>query len=103
MKWNRSVEDSEDLTQSFFLQALEKDFFADYDSRKGRFRTFIRICLDRFLANQNKSIQAVKRGGKFSFLSLDFKPAEKELQLSSKEESPEQLFEREWIRNFWND
>jgi len=44
-----------DLTQAFFTRAMEKDFFDGYDRQKGRFRTFLRTCLDRFLSNEDKS------------------------------------------------
>ena len=55
--------DAQDLTQGFFLRAFEKDFFAAYDPAKGRFRTFLRACLDRHLANEHDAARALKRGG----------------------------------------
>ena len=32
VKWRRSIEDAQDLTQAFFLRAMEKEFFAGYDA-----------------------------------------------------------------------
>jgi len=55
IRWHCSNEDAKDLTQSFFAAALERNFFAGYDARKGTFRTFLRVCLDRFLANARSS------------------------------------------------
>ena len=34
------LEESRDLTQGFFAELLEKDFLADVDAEKGRFRSF---------------------------------------------------------------
>jgi DNA-directed RNA polymerase specialized sigma24 family protein len=51
LKWHVSPEDAADLTQAFFLRAFEKDFFSGFDPAKARFRTFLRICLDGFVAN----------------------------------------------------
>ena len=54
LKWRVSKEDAEDLTQAFFAVACEKNFFKDYDSSRARFRTFLRVCIDRFVANERK-------------------------------------------------
>ena len=48
-------EDAEDLTQGFFTRAMEKEFFGGYDPAKARFRTFLRTCLDRFVANEDQA------------------------------------------------
>jgi RNA polymerase sigma factor (sigma-70 family) len=97
VKWRKSNEDAKDLTQSFFARAFEKDFFDAYDPAKARFRTFLRTCLDRFISNQEKSMRAQKRGGNLAILSLDFPGAEAELALTAP--SPDDCFEKEWIRN----
>src|SRR4051812_7039249 len=72
IKWRSSNEDAKDLTQSFFLRALEKDFFDAYSPEKGSFRTYLRVCLEGFLANERKSSQRLKRGGAAIVLPLDF-------------------------------
>lgn len=101
VRWNQADEDAKDLTQAFFLRAMEKSFFNSYDPAKSRFRTFIRTCLDAFVANEQKAANALKRGGSAIFLSLDFPSAESEIPKISAEESPERLFEKEWIRNLF--
>ena len=53
MKWRESNENAKDLTQSFFARAIEKDFFRSYDDSKASFRTFIRVCVDAFVANES--------------------------------------------------
>ena len=55
LKWHATPEDAADLTQGFFLRAFEKDFFAAFDPSRARFRTYLRICLDGFVANARKA------------------------------------------------
>ena len=55
IKWNRSTEDAQDLTQGFFTAAIEKNFFGRYDPSKAKFRTFLRTCLDGYIANEHKA------------------------------------------------
>ncbi len=54
IRFGESNEDAKDLTQSFFMRALEKDFFDGYDPEKGSFRTYLRTCLDRFVAQREE-------------------------------------------------
>lgn len=63
LRWNLERADAEDLTQDFFADALEKDWFARYEPARGRFRTFLRTCVDRFAANADKAKKRLKRGG----------------------------------------
>ena len=63
LKWHATPEDAADLTQGFFLRAFEKDFFAGFDPSKARFRTYLRTCLDGFVANARKADARLKRGG----------------------------------------
>src|SRR5215212_6975736 len=55
VQWHRSREDAEDLTQSFFIRALEKESLAPYDPAKASFRTFLRLLFDRFASNEWKA------------------------------------------------
>src|SRR3982074_1836972 len=64
LKWRASPEDAADLTQGFFLRAFEKDFFAGFDPSKARFRTFLRTCLDGFVANARKADARLQAGGR---------------------------------------
>ncbi len=102
IKWQKSNEDAKDLTQGFFTKAIEKDYFQKYDPQKARFRTFLRTCLDGFLANEEKAANRVKRGGGLPTLSLDFESAETELlhQIPDKD-SLDDYFDKEWERNLF--
>ena len=77
MKWRATAVDAPDLTQEFFMRALEKGFFESYEPAKGRFRTFLRTCLDGFMSNQRKAERRLKRGGGVLPVALDFDDAER--------------------------
>ena len=92
-----SVEESEDLTQAFFAELLEKDRLALADQTRGRFRTFLLAALDNFLKNDWRGKQTQKRGGDFKQVSLDFNDAESRYQREPEQTSTaEKLFERNW-------
>jgi RNA polymerase sigma factor (sigma-70 family) len=101
LKWQASAEEAEDLTQGFFTRAFEKDFFRSYDPAKARFRTFLRTCLDGFVANDRKAAGRLKRGGSLQFVSLDFQAAEGELRRHdiAVPSDMEDYFDREWARS----
>jgi RNA polymerase sigma factor (sigma-70 family) len=101
IRWHKSNEDAKDLTQEFFARAMEKDFFKSYDAAKARFRTFVRTCIDGFVANEEKAARRIKRGGGAQMLSFDFAGAEGELTLSPlpSPDSLEDFFEKEWLRS----
>ena len=99
LKWHADNEDAKDLTQGFFASAFEKNYFATYDARKASFQTFLRTCLDGFVANERKAGQRLKRGGDMDHYQLDFAAAEDELAShASSGLSPEDYFHREWVR-----
>jgi RNA polymerase sigma factor (sigma-70 family) len=79
LRWRLGAEDAEDATQSFLAAAFEKQFFDKFDPAKARFRTFLRVCLDRFVQNQLKAAGRLKRGAGLQPLPLDFETAEGEL------------------------
>jgi RNA polymerase sigma-70 factor (ECF subfamily) len=106
LRWRRPPEDAADLTQGFFARVVEKEFFAGYDPSKGRFRTFLRACLDAHLANEDRAAARLKRGGGATHLPLDpaapdFGAAEEAIAARGPGAplSPEELFEREWVRS----
>lgn len=104
LKWGYSNEDAKDLTQAFFTRAMEKDFFAGYDQRLARFRTYLRTCLDRFVANERKAAGRIKRGGGAQILSLDFEGVESEVQGQLADSPPDmdELFHKEWVRSLFS-
>src|SRR6185369_11011022 len=63
--------DAQDLTQEFFARFLAKNFLANVDPVKGKFRSFLLAALKHFLANEWDRSTAQKRGGQNEFIPLD--------------------------------
>jgi RNA polymerase sigma factor (sigma-70 family) len=103
IKWRADRDDAADLTQEFFARAFEKGSLGRFDPERARFRTFLRVCLDGFVANEHKAAARIKRGGAVSFVPLDFASAESELmnvealQVASSDDG-DAFFRQEWIR-----
>lgn len=104
IKWNKPGEDARDLTQGFFAEAIEKNFFARFDPSKAKFRTFLRTCLDGFVANENKAASRIKRGGDVTILSLDFDGAEEQLRIAATPaaDAMDEYFDKEWARSVFS-
>ena len=107
-RWNRQPEAAQDLTQSFFAELLERELLDKFDPKKSLLRTYLRICVDSFVMNEDKAGKRLKRGGNISHVALDFTAAEEELGTiaidPAKIASPESLqefFEKEWIRSLF--
>jgi len=92
-KYGKDNEDAKDLTQSFFATALERELFVRFDPNKASFRTYLRMAVERFAANQHAASQRLKRGG-----DVAFEPIEEH---ASPDDSPERVFEREWQRQLF--
>jgi RNA polymerase sigma factor (sigma-70 family) len=108
LRWSRSNEDAKDLTQGFFAELLERNLLSRYDPAKGRLRTYLRLCVDSFVANTDKAARRLKRGGDAVHVGMDFDAAEDELSHAAMDparlaspESLEDFFEREWIRSLF--
>jgi len=94
LKFRKDNEDAKDLTQGFFATALQRDFFAQFDPAKASFRTYIRMAVERYAANQHAAANRQKRGG-----GIEFEPVEEQAAAT---ESPEQTYEREWQRQLFS-
>ncbi len=93
---NQAAE-AQDLTQEFFLRLLEKNYVAQAQRERGRFRAFLLASMKNFLANQRDRERAVKRGGGRRIVSLDFRTAEARYAREPRDDAtPERLFERQW-------
>ena len=108
LRWNRPAEDAQDLTQGFFTELLERDLLAKYDASKSKLRTYLRLCVDSFVMNQDKAASRQKRGGSSLHVALDFQAAESELAGTSIDpasipspDSLEEFFEKEWVRSLF--
>lgn len=103
LRWRLDNEDAKDLTQGFFARALEQESLAGYEPSRGTFRTFLRVCVDRFASNEHVAGKRLKRGGGAEHLSLDFDAAELEVAALARDpaRSPDEQFEREWARSLF--
>jgi len=106
LRWNRTTEDAHDLTQGFFAEMLERELLNRFDANRSRLRTYLRLCVDSFVMNEDKAERRLKRGGEALHLALDFEGAEEELgtinaSAIASEESLDEFFEKEWIRNLF--
>jgi DNA-directed RNA polymerase specialized sigma24 family protein len=100
LKWSFDPQTSEDLTQDFFARSIERDFFAQFDPTRARFRTWLRVGIDRMVANARESANRQKRGGGTRAVPLD--SAELERDLATRAPGPlpddDELFRREVAR-----
>jgi RNA polymerase sigma factor (sigma-70 family) len=106
LKWRAQPADAEDLTQEFFARAMDRGFFDAFDPARARFRTFLRLCLDRFVANVRRDERRLKRGGGISVVPLDVALVELELVHSdadARDGDPDTWFDREWVRALFAD
>jgi RNA polymerase sigma-70 factor (ECF subfamily) len=93
-----SAEESQDLTQEFFVRLLDKEFMAAADREKGRFRSFLLAACKHFLSNERDRSRAKKRGGGRKLISIDAALAEERYRLEPADDlTPEKLFERRWV------
>jgi len=92
-----SATDAQDLTQEFFARLLEKNYLAQVERQKGKFRSFLLAALRHFLADQRDRARAVKRGGGADCLSLDAQTAEGRYRLEPVDRmDAEKIYERRW-------
>lgn len=97
--WRLDSEEARDLTQAFFADAFQKAWLERFEPGKARFRTFVRVCADRFVMNARQSRSRLKRGGGAQTIALDFDAAEREvLDLASAPAGPDEYFHQEFVR-----
>jgi RNA polymerase sigma factor (sigma-70 family) len=108
LRWKRPAEEAQDLTQGFFLELLERELLEKFDPNKSRLRTYLRLCVDSLVMNEDKALRRQKRGGTTLHVALDFSAAEEELGATvmdpsaiASPESLEQFFEKEWVRSLF--
>jgi len=103
LRFRKGNEDAKDLTQGFLAQALEKGWLQRFDPRRGRFRGFLRLSLDGFVANEEKARGRAKRAAAGPLLALDFESAEGELAGAEPiaSDSVEAWFDAEWRRGIF--
>jgi RNA polymerase sigma factor (sigma-70 family) len=98
-KWNAANEQAKDWTQGFFAEALDRELFARFDPARAAFRTYLRTCVDGYVANARTAESRLKRGGGQPVLTLDFDAAEEELRHTrGTADDAAAAFDRDWDR-----
>jgi RNA polymerase sigma factor (sigma-70 family) len=91
IRWNKSNEDAKDVTQEFLTQLIEKEYLSDFDPAKARLRTFLRVCVDHFVANQLD----------FEAAEAEFTRAKSPLTAAASAASFDEYLEKEFVRNLF--
>ena len=88
---------AEDLVQEFFATLIEKEYLAQVDRAKGKFRSFLLAAMKHFLSKERDKARAKKRGGGRRVIALDALDAEARYALEPADrQTPERLFDRRW-------
>lgn len=92
-----SPEDAEDLTQGFFADLLRRQTLVRVAPQKGKFRTWVLVCLRNFLSDARARAGAIKRGRGQEAISFDGQSPETRYRLEPVDHvTPETLFDRNW-------
>jgi RNA polymerase sigma-70 factor (ECF subfamily) len=98
-----SPHDAQDLTQSFFARLLEKNYVAQADRERGRFRTYLLAALTHFLADEWDKTRRLKRGGDREIISFDAASAEERYRLEPIDQlDASKLYERRWVTTLFD-
>lgn len=90
------VHEAQDLTQAFFERLLEKEYLADANSDRGRFRSFLITACKRFLTKERERATALKRGGGQHTFIVDFSSQHQTWGELQNALTAEQIYERQW-------
>jgi RNA polymerase sigma factor (sigma-70 family) len=94
-----TIEQAQDVTQSFFARFLEKHDVKTANPQRGRFRSFLLAAFKHFLANEYDRERTRKRGGDHVFVALEVEDAEGRYAAEPADTlTPEALFERQWAQ-----
>jgi len=100
-KWRLDPSHAEDAAQAFFAAVVERNVFAAYRAERGRFRSFVRACLDNLVESENRAERRLKRGGGKRFVPFDAALLETELLDATGSGDPERIFDEEFVRSLF--
>jgi RNA polymerase sigma factor (sigma-70 family) len=95
-RWPRPDAEARELVQAFWARAVDKEYLASFVAEKGRFRTFLRVCVDRFAANATRDARRAQRRGQQADVALE----DIEEMLASSAGAPDEELERAFERAF---
>lgn len=100
IRWQRrgSEGEAEELTAQFIATCLRRDFLRHVSPHQGRFRTFVKRCIQNFLRDLHAEETAQKRdGGRTPFsLDLEDEDGNRLLDPPDSQSVPGSTMDREW-------
>ncbi len=88
---------AQDYVQGFFERLTERDFLAQMDVERGRFRTFLRAALWHYVLNQRRADRTDRRGGGHLHVPIEeMAGAEQGLTTLSTGVTADEVYDREW-------
>lgn len=97
IRWGMSNEEAKDATQDFFGEMLEGKYLREAAESRGRFRSFVKVCLDNAVRQMKRAGGRLKRGGGVAIVPLDA-GGEGAPEPAAPGEPPEASLDREWRR-----
>jgi DNA-directed RNA polymerase specialized sigma24 family protein len=98
-----SPHDAQDLTQAFFTRLIQKNYVAQADRERGRFRTYLLTAVTHFLADEWDKSRRLKRGGNREIISFDAASAEERYRLEPIDQlDAAKLYERRWVTTLFD-
>ncbi len=90
--------DAEDVVQDFFVYMNGQNLWAEADPLRGRLRTFLLVCFQRFMTKDFRRSQAAKRGGGAVHVDLNVEGVEERYaaELTDPHASLECFYHRRW-------
>ncbi|HVJ83602.1 MAG TPA: sigma factor, partial [Planctomycetia bacterium] len=89
-------ENAADLTQGFFARLLERNWLAQADAARGRFRSFLRAAARNYWLNERRAAAAAKRGGGWRPTPIELAAWDERLARTEGGAAPDAEFDREW-------
>jgi RNA polymerase sigma factor (sigma-70 family) len=90
-------QDAQDLVQGFFQHLIESRALGTIDQAKGRFRSFLLVSFQNFMAMERRRAGAEKRGGRAELIRMDWQDAESRIAFEPEDRlTPETVYDARW-------
>lgn len=93
MALGNSRSDAEDLTQEFLITFIKRQGFSKADKTKGKFRTYLKKSIRRFVTDQHRKMHAQRREGSHSHVSVE----DSQIDLIAETEETAKLLDQAWV------
>lgn len=96
LRWRLGNEEAKDLTQSFFVRVLEGGLLDRADRARGRFRAFVKTCLENHVRMAKREAGRLKRGGGEPVLRLDAMSDDGPFDVPADDATPAEILDAQW-------